>query len=181
VRNEILSLLYQSFPVSPWKEPSRRARTAKVRRLRDALALVRDAIPPRGSIMDLPWTVGDTADGSVEQFRATISRLYQGVDEKLRRLEATPTHRGPNPKTAFRDFTPDLIWIYEKMTGRQAKKPYWRDDSGNYGGQFYRFAVAVWQAIRSCLPSYMDALPRSEGALAQELQDHWPAPGYEGG
>jgi hypothetical protein len=102
------------------------------------------------------------------------------VDEQLHELEAVPARRGPKPKTTFRDFTPDLIWLYEKMAGKEAKKP--QCLIGNiYSGEFYSFSVAVWGCLREHLPQLKDALPGSEGALAQELQDHWPREGTKAG
>lgn len=166
--------LDQSYSGSVVKRPSRKDGITKLAKLRDALALVGDASLSRSGTAALPWTVGDLIDGADEKFAATVRRLQQGVEKRLQDLQGTPGRRGPKPKSAFRDFAPDLIWIYEGMTGSEAKKPHWLPDSGTYGGEFYRFAGAVWKCVRTYLPEHKDILPTSEGALAQELQEHWP-------
>ena len=171
IRGWLMPSLHQSFSGSVFKEPSHKARIAKLRKLRDALALLRDALS--GSIFDSPWTVRDLIDVG-DKLPATLNRLYRGVEKSLRELEATPARRGRRPKTEFRDFAQELIWVYEKMTGRTAIKPYWLGDSRIYGGEFYRFAVAVWRCIGIYVPEVKKALPPTDGALAQALQDHWP-------
>ena len=148
-------------------------RRKELRGLRDALALVSRASHRLPSVASAR-TLGDLDNDEDEKFVAALQRVYHRVDKQLHELEATPARRGPKPKTAFRNFTPDLVWLYERMTEGEAKKPYWLGDSRSYGSDFYRFAVAVWKCLRERLPELKDALPDSEGALAQELQDHWP-------
>jgi hypothetical protein len=81
------------------------------------------------------------------------------------------------PLDPFRkDLVPSLIWVYEHITRERAGKPYWLPDSGVYGGKFYRFACAVRHCLHDCVPEVRTGLPSSDGALAQELQDHWPEP-----
>ena len=179
-RFAILDCLEQSFSGKPVKKPSVAERRKELKGLRDALALVlRAAHRPPGAAF-LPWTLGDLVDKK-EKFAATLQRLHRGVAEQLRKLEVKPARRGPKPKTIFRDFTPDLVWVYEKLTGEEAKKPYWLDDSARYGGAFYLFAVAVWECLRERLPQLKDALPDSEVAVAQELRRHWPSEGTTAG
>ena len=72
------------------------------------------------------------------------------------------------------DLVPGLIWAYEHLTGHEALKPHWLLDSRAYGGQFYRFACAVRHCLLDRLPQARAALPKSDNALAQQLQDHWP-------
>jgi hypothetical protein len=173
IRGWLMPYLEQSFSGNVAKEPSVRDRREELKRLRDALDLVSRASRRRPGKASLPWTVGDLGNGVPENFVATLQRLHQRVDEQLHE-QSTPARRGPKPKTTFRDFTPDLVSVYERLTGKKAKPPHWLGDSGIYGGDFYRFAVAVWGCVRECIPQLKAALPQSEGALAQELQDHWP-------
>ena len=174
IRGWLMDCLEQSFSGEPVKKPSVLERRKELKRLRDALSLVLRAshVPPGEA--SLPWTVGDFGEEQ-EKFVATLQRLHRGVAERLHKLEAVPARRGPKPKTTFPDFAPDLIWVYERLTGKRAGKPHWLKDSGRYGGDFYFFAVAVWACLRERLPQFKDALPDSEGALAQELQHHWPS------
>jgi hypothetical protein len=181
IRDWLMPYLEQSFSGDVVKKPTVPERRKELRRLRDALAVVWLASRGRHGSASLPWTLRDLGDGVPENFVAVLQRLHRRVDEQLRELEAVPARRGPKPKTTFRDFTPDLIWLYERVTGKEAKKPYWLDDSGVYGGDFYRFAVAVWECVRKCVPQFKAAPPKSEGAMAQELQDHWPREDTEAG
>lgn len=180
IRGWLMPYLEQSFSGDVVKEPSVTERRKELTRLRDALALVWHASRRRHGSASLPWTLGDLGDGVPENFVAALQRLHRRVDEQLHELEAVPARRGPKPKTTFRDFTPDLIWLYEKMAGKEAKKPQWL--VGNiYSGEFYSFSVAVWKCLRERLPQLKDPLPDSEGALAQQLQDHWPKEGTKTG
>jgi hypothetical protein len=180
IRGWLKPYVEQSFSGDVVKEPTVTERRKELTRLRDALALVWRASGRRHGAATLPWSLGDRGDGVPERFVGTLQRLHRRVDERLHELNATPARRGPKPKTTFRNFTPDLIWLYEKMAGKEAKKPHWL--AGNiYGGEFYLFSVAVWECLRERLPQLKDALPDSEGALAQELQDHWPKEGSKTG
>jgi hypothetical protein len=180
IRGWLMPFLEQSFSGNVVKKPTVPERRKELKRLRDALDLVWRASRRRHGAASLPWTVGDLGNRIPENFAATLQRLHRRVDEQLHELNATPARRGPKPKTTFRNFTPDLIWLYEKMAGKEAKKP--RSIAGNvYGGKFYIFSVAVWKCLRERLPQLKDALPDSEGALAQELQDHWPKEGTKAG
>jgi hypothetical protein len=180
IRGWLMPDLEQSFSGKVVKEPTVPERRKELRRLRDALAMVWHASHRQHGSASLPWTLRDLGDGVPENLVAVLQRLHRRVDEQLRELEAVPARRGPKPKTTFRDFTPDLIWLYEKMAGKEAKKPQWL--VGNiYSGEFYSFSVAVWKCLRERLPQLKDALPDSEGALAQQLQDHWPKEGTKAG
>lgn len=182
IRGWLMPYLDQSFSGNVVKKTTVPERRRELKRLGDALDLVWRASRRWHGAASLPWTlVGDLGNDVPEQFAATVQRLHRRVGEQLRDLEARPTRRGPKPKTTFRDFAPDLVWVYERLTGEEAKKPYWLNDSGIYGGDFYRFAVAVWECVRECVPQFKAELPQSEGALAQELQDHWPREDTEAG
>jgi hypothetical protein len=89
--------------------------------------------------------------------------------------------RPPRPGGRYRrndrfrnELAPSLIWIYEHATGDTAKVPHWLPDSRAYGGKFYCFACAVRQCLYDRAPEARAILPESDGALAQELQGHWP-------
>ena len=98
---------------------------------------------------------------------------FLGVLEALARPPRSGSRYRPNDR--FRnELAPSLIWIYEHATSDKAKVPRWLPDSGAYGGKFYRFACAVRQCLYGCVPEVRAALPASDGALAQELQHHWP-------
>jgi hypothetical protein len=181
IRGWLIPFLEESFSGDVVKEPTVTERKKELTRLRDALALVWRASGTRHGAATLSWSLGDLRDGVPEKFAATLQRLRRGVEGRLRELSATPVRRGPKPKTTFRDFTPDLVRLYNGMTGKEAKKPYWLDNSGIYGGDFYLFAVEVWKCLRERVPQVKHALPSSEGALAQELQDHWPTEGTKTG
>jgi hypothetical protein len=179
VRGWLMPYFEQSFSGNVVKEHAVTERRKELKRLHDALALVSRASGRGRGAGSLPWSLGDLGDGVSAKFIATLQRLHRRVGEQLQELSA-PARRGPKPKTTFRDFTPDLIWLYEKMAGKEAKKPQWL--VGNiYIGEFYSFSVAVWGCLREHLPQLKDALPGSEGALAQELQDHWPREGTKAG
>jgi hypothetical protein len=147
-----------------------RARTKRerelMRRSKAAAALLASIKP--GS---LPGKLRDVFD---EPFR----RRFMAVLEKLADpagIRARGRHR---PKDAFRnDLAPGLVWVYEHITGEKARKPHWLPDSRAYGGAFYRFACAVRRCLYDRLPEVRAALSKTDDALAQELQDHWPDSG----
>jgi hypothetical protein len=176
IRGWLMDCLEGSFSGRPVKARSVVERRKELMRLHDALALVSRVIGT-----SFRWTLGEITGGEDEKFVAMLQRLRRRVEEDLHKLEATPARRGPKPKTTFRDFAPDLVWAYERLTGEVAKKPYWLPDSGQYGGPFYLFAVTVWECVRECLPQWKDALPVSEIALAEELREHWPKDGANTG
>ena len=176
VRDRLVSYLYVHFAGPVIKGPSRAERMDRLRRFSEAAKEITTLLSLGGiagiSIrVDLSGPVFNTAD---DQFLATVERLQQAADAGLRKLEAMPARLGRPPKTELREFVPELVSIYEEMTEREAKKPHWLPDSRKYGGKFYRFAVAVWQCLRSYAPEVNDRLPTTEVALAQALQDHWP-------
>jgi hypothetical protein len=152
-------------------EPTRNERFRGLKELRDAAAVVNASLRPGGIWKDLPWDLLKAADS---QFRALVERLGQAADAEAQRLSATPSRRGRPPNLVFREFAPELVQIYERVSGHKAVKPHWLKHSGVYGSRFYRFAVAVWGCLRDCLPEVQSTLPESVGALAEALQDHWP-------
>jgi hypothetical protein len=152
-------------------EPSRNDRLNGLKELRDAAAVVNASLRPGGIRKDLPWDLLKAANA---QFRGLVERLGQAADAEAQRLAATPSRRGRPPNLAFRELACELVRVYERVTGHEAVKPHWLRDSRMYGSEFYSFAVAVWGCLRDGLPEAQCALPKSKGALAEALQDHWP-------
>jgi hypothetical protein len=169
----LLPYFYNFFSGRPYKEPPRKERIAKLKKLLAALDIVRNGIPPRASFMDFPTTIGEMSETN-EFLLGKLDEYYRRVGEKLRKLEAGPARRGPKPKGQFRDFARELVRIYDLLPHKEAGKPYWLPDSRAYGGDFYHFAVAIWECLRQGAPQFKEALPDSEGALADELRNHWP-------
>jgi hypothetical protein len=113
----LLPYFYNFFSGRPYKEPPRKERIAKLKKLLAALDIVRNGIPPRASFMDFPTTIGEMGETN-EFLLGKLDEYYRRVGEKLRKLEAGPARRGPKPKTTFRDFTPDPDLALRK-DGRQ--------------------------------------------------------------
>jgi hypothetical protein len=152
--------------------PSRAERRKSLEELRGAATTLIASVGVRGLWLELPWDLVEaTADG---QFKATVQRLAEEADAQIQHLSRLGRTGRPAKNAAFREMTPELVRIYEHIARREAGKPYWLPDSRTYGGEFYRFAVAVCGCLRDCLPDVPNALPTTDGALAQELQDHWP-------
>jgi hypothetical protein len=131
---------------------------------------------PGGAWTDLPRSLLVAMDGD---FRARVKKLERAAAASAQRLSAKPSPRGRPPNAAFRDFATELVRLYEQIPdeqipGRTALKPYWLPDSGMYGSRFYRFAIAVWQCLGSRVSECKGALPKTEGTLAEELQNHCP-------
>ena len=115
-----------------------------------------------GSLLDRPRVFLD------KEFRERMMRVLESLARK-------PQCRRHQRLDAFQnDLIPGLIWAYERVTGEDAGKPHWLRDKRAYGGQFYHFARAVRHCLLDCLPEVRAALPTSDDALAQQLQDYWP-------
>jgi hypothetical protein len=163
---------FDLFHNSTGKNPSRDKRLKAMIKLRDAATTLLASVAP-GSVasMNLSWkTLWAARD---RQFKAIVERLANEADEQFNKLSKLGRTGPPVKNAAFRELTPGLVHIYEHLADK-AKKPNWRGNSGMYGSDFYDFAVAVWRCLYDCLPEVRRALPRSEGALAQELKNHWP-------
>jgi hypothetical protein len=144
-------------------------RTRRVRELtkRSKAAMALLSSLQSGWSLDQPRNLRDAPFR--EKFIETLDELADPAGAMSRRRY--------RPKDAFRnDLTPGLIWVFEHVTGKRAKKPYWLGDSRAYGGAFYRFARAVRACLYARLPEVRTCLSASDDALAQELKDHWPEP-----
>jgi hypothetical protein len=98
-----------------------------------------------------------------EKFMRVLETLARPRRTRHRRLDA------------FRQvLVPGLIWVYEHITRNRAKTPNWSEPRHAYTGAFYDFACAVRECLYNHLPEARAALPSTNGALAQELEDHWP-------
>ena len=163
---------FDLFPSGTNKEPSRAERKKSLEELRDAATTLLTFAGVRGFRWGLPWAlIMATADG---QFEATVQQLADEADAQIRHLSGLGRTGRPAKNAAFRELTPELVHIYEHVAEKKAGKPYWLPDSRAYGGEFHRFAVAVWRCLCNQLPEVRNALPKTEEALAQELQAHWP-------
>jgi len=161
---------FDRFRAATGKGPSRAERIKSLEELRDAATTLLASV----GVLGLWWGLGlveATADG---QFKATVQRLADAADAEIRCLSRLGRTGRPAKNAAFRELTPELVHIYEHIAQKKAGKPYWLPDSRAYGGEFHRFAVAVWRCLYDHLPEVRNALPKTEGALAKELQAHWP-------
>ena len=125
-----------------------------------------------------------SGEGRTDQFVAALKLLADTAADEIKQLASRKSRRGRPAKNApFRELIPILVRKYERFMKEPAGCPYWLPDSSIYGGKgdFHLFAVAVWRCLQDSLPSEAFAvIPSSEGALAQELQKHWPKTGPKG-
>jgi hypothetical protein len=167
----LLPEFYFFFVTCPGGEPSRDERIGQLEKLRDAAtALLKYARITGG----LTRTLREAAAGTTrdDQFKATVQRLAGEADEKIQRLRSSRGRAGRPRKDAFRQLAADLVRVYEKMIGEEAREPQWKGGS-RYGGDFYEFLVAVERCLRTSLPEVRDELPVSSGAIGDGLRRHW--------
>jgi len=112
-----------------------------------------------------------------EQFLAIVKRLATHCDERLAKFEAGPSPRGRRSHEAFHELIISLIWTYQRITSKRARKPSTRFNKPGYYGDFYQFAIAAWRCLRDHFPEAHRRMPRSKLALAEALRDHWPKKG----
>jgi hypothetical protein len=163
---------FDLFSSGTGREPPRAERIRSWVQLRDAARTLLASVGVGGLWMELTWGVAEAAKD--QQFRGTLQRLAQEAEARVQHLSQLGRTGRPARNATFREHTPELIRIYEHITGKEAGRPYWLPDSRAYGGEFYRFSVAVWGCLRDHLPEARNALPTSEGALAEELRNNWP-------
>ena len=161
---------YAFYLMAP-QEPTRAERLKALRKARQAARALDATLDEIW--LDLPMDLLET-EGGVHQFRGAVRQLASAAEHQLARLRKEPSPRGRPQKNAFRELSARLVWVYERLMHRTARRPHWLPDSRVYGGTFFRFVRAVWQCLREHIPEAHSALPRSEGALAQELKKHWP-------
>jgi hypothetical protein len=152
---------FYSFCSSRTEDPRPRKRDTKRRK---AAAVLLASITP-----------GSFTHQLGEVFDETFPRRFMAVLEKWAAPVSVRQPRRRRRLDRFRKYlVPSLVWVYEHITRKKAGKPYWLPDSGAYGGAFYHFACAVRRCLYERVPEIRAALPLSDDALAQELQNHWP-------
>jgi hypothetical protein len=125
----------------------------------------------------LTRTLYEAADGAErgDDYKAAVRRLADEADEKIQRLRLSRGRAGRPPKDAFWQLAADLVRVYERLTGKEAKKPQWKGGS-KYGGDFYDFVIAVERCLRAALPQVRDELPvSSPSAVGDGLRKKWIA------
>jgi hypothetical protein len=153
---------FYSFYLSCTADRSTRAKWERERTKRHRAAATLLSSLQSGSVLDWPRVLLDEA-------------FHEKFMRALETLARPPQRRRHRPNDAFRyDLAPGLIWVYEHITRKKAQPPYWLRHSRAYGGKFYLFACAVRNCLYDRVPEVRAGLPATEGALAQELQDHWP-------
>jgi hypothetical protein len=151
------------------KWPSRSTQLERLRERRAAAELLASADPW------LPLSpLGEVED---EQFLATLERLGTFWNEELTKLEAGPSAAGRRSHDAFHELIIGLIWTYQRITRKPARKPSTRFNKPGYYGDFYRFAIAAWRCLWDRVPETRQLMPYSEAALGEALRKHWPKKG----
>ena len=160
------------------KWPSRGAEMERLRKLRDAATLLASPgvwMPLNPLEIDMAFDPFEEVEE--EQFLAIAKRLATYSEERLAKLEASPSAAGRRSHDAFHELMVGLIYTYQRITRKQARKPSTRFNKPGYYGDFYQFALAAWHCLRDYLPEARNRMPRSEPALAEALRDHWPKKG----
>jgi len=154
------------------KRPSHDAELKRLRELRDAANLV---------ATNDPWwmPLSPLGEAEQEQFVTTARRLATFWDEELMKREVLSSVGRPSHE-AFHELIIYLIWTYQRVARKPAKKPSTRRNKSGYYGEFYQFAIAAWRCILERLPETRHLIPISEGALGEALRDHWPKKGTTG-
>src|SRR5215469_4852952 len=105
----------------------------------------------------LHWLARDEGTiGVTDHFIATLQFLAETAPGDIEKLTRTKPRRGRLPKNEpFRDLTPELIRMYERVRKEPAECPYSLPDSGSYGGKgdFHLFVLAVWRCLQENLPA----------------------------
>jgi hypothetical protein len=169
----------------PGKKPTRKDRIKRVKKLREAAMSLHFSLTHFDGIWMMDWPLDvlapdddRNAPGVTDQFTATLQLLVDRAATLIENIASEKSRRGRPVKNApFRELTPILVRKYERLTKEPAERPYFLPDSRIYDGKgsFYPFVRAVWCCLRTNLPAEArDSIPSTEGALAQELQNHWP-------
>jgi hypothetical protein len=163
--------LYTLYESCSGNRPSPSDVADRLRQLRDAATLITSA----DALLRMPLALVGEPEG--EQFFATAEWLAKHWGAELDRR---PSSRAGRPRhTLFRELIADLVPVYERMTGRRARRPGvrrsnpYRGTAAGYGGYFCRFAVAIWQCVFRHIPEAHRRIPGSEGAVAEALRNHW--------
>jgi hypothetical protein len=174
VREWLLPEFYFFFINCPGEEPSREERIRQLEELQRATTALLKSVRITGG---LTRTLCEAADGAErgDDYKAAVRRLADEADEKIQRLRLSRGRAGRPPKDAFWQLAADLVRVYERLTGKEAKKPQWKGGS-KYGGDFYDFVIAVDRCLRAALPQVQDELlVVSPGAIGDGLRKKWTA------
>ena len=164
-----------------YKEPTRKELIKLLNKLSNAASTLHSAVTSAHYIVCLSQAFdapGEGAVGVTDHFVATLESLPKTAAGLVEKPDFGKSRRGrPSTNEPFRQLTPTLVRIYERVRKEPADHPNWLPDSGTYGGKgsFYPFALAVWHCLQDNLPvESLAAIPSTEGGLAQELIKNWP-------
>jgi hypothetical protein len=146
------------------RKVSREEKIDRLGKLRNAAATLDVLLGPGGTQSGLPRRLWGS-NLITDQFTDTLRVLSLEADQQVRRLRAS-TRRGGRPrKDAVRQLGEDLIRVYEKIKGGEAKD---LDLKG-----FHRFAAAAFRCLRVSMPGYDGGFPPSPRALRDVLGKIW--------
>jgi hypothetical protein len=185
LRGRLLPEFYYLHSTALNNEPTRKEQIDQLQKVYEAASTLHSCLTAFNSIW-LEWNLPiglfapdeGVAEGVTDPFIATLQQLAEAAASSAEKLASKGSRRGrPAKNIPFRQLTPHLVRIYEFVRKEPAECPYWLPDSHGYGGKgnFHRFALAVWRCLHDHLPdTARDAIPSTEGGLAQELIKHWP-------
>jgi hypothetical protein len=157
------------------KRPSRDAVKKRFSELRDAANLIAST----DLSTDLWIPLSPLGEAEEEQFVTTVKRLATFWDDELTKREMLSSLGRPSHE-AFHDLIIYLIYTYQQVARKPAKKPSTRRNKKGYFGDFYQFAIAAWHCLRERLPETRHLIPARKEALAEALRNHWPKKGTTG-
>jgi hypothetical protein len=164
----------------PGQQEARNEQVRKLRELQQAAYITHSLLRDVQVLSTLPMSLLEQSTLDDTLFEKLV-QVGEAARDSAEKIALRGSARGRRTKlTAFRELLPELMQKYEQAMGEPARRPYWLPDSGIYGskGHFYEFALAVWRCLRDHLPANASAsLPSTEGALAQEIRNHWPEQG----
>jgi hypothetical protein len=164
-----------------YKEPTRKELIKLLNKLSNAASTLHSSVTSADYTFCLSHAFDapdEGAAGVTDHFIATLESLAKTAAGLVEKPDFGKSSRGrPSTNEPFRQLTPTLVRIYERVRKEPADHPNWLPDSGTYGGKgsFYPFALAVWHCLQDNLPvESLAAIPSTEGGLAQELIKNWP-------
>jgi hypothetical protein len=181
LRGRLLPSFYFCLDVRDvYKEPTRKELINLLKKLSNAASTLHSAVTSADYTICLSWAFDAPDEGAVgvsDHLIATLELLAKPAAGLIEKPGFGKSRRGrPSKNEPFRQLTPTLVRIYERLRKEPAECPYWLPDSGIYSGKgdFHLFALAVWRCLQDNLPSEVRAaIPSTEGALAEELKKHW--------
>jgi hypothetical protein len=164
-----------------YKEPTRKELIKLLNKLSNAASTLHSVVTSAHYNVCLSQAFDAPDEGAVgvtDHFIATLESLAKTAAGLVEKPDFGKSRRGrPSTNEPFRELTPTLVRIYQFIRKEPAYCPYYLPDSRIYGGKgnFHRFALAVWCCLQGSLPpEARDAIPSSEGGVAEELKKHWP-------